>query len=168
MTSRTTRRGFLKASATAAVSTTACARGKTDHRSEVAPGNPPAPTPAPTDTVDIETTVNGKTHALKVGPDDSALELVRDRIGLKGAKLGCGHGACGACAMKVDGVPVATCMLPATSLHRTKVTTVEGLASSSGLHPVQRAFMAEDALQCGFLHPRVRRGSDRVLRCVAG
>ncbi len=105
----------------------------------------------PSETTIVRTTVNGRAESLEVGADDTALEVVRDRLGLKGAKEGCGHGACGACAIHLDGTPVASCLLPATALARRAVTTIEGLGPA--LHPVQRAFLAEDALQCGFCTP---------------
>lgn len=99
----------------------------------------------------LHTTVNGQACTSEVEPDESALGFLRERLGLTGAKLGCGHGACGACVVRLDGVPVASCLLPATSLHGRAVTTVEGLGPP--LHPVQRAFMAADALQCGYCTP---------------
>lgn len=95
--------------------------------------------------------VNGTARDVDVHPDETAVELVRDRLGLTGSKEVCGAGTCGACTMLVDGVAVAACLYPATSLEGRSVTTVEGLGST--LHPVQRAFMAEDALQCGFCTP---------------
>ncbi|MFY0538074.1 (2Fe-2S)-binding protein [Nannocystis pusilla] len=85
---------------------------------------------------------------------------MRSDLGLTGCKESCGHGACGACSVLLDDVPVAACLLPAVALHRRRLTTVEGLAPAGELHPVQRAFMAEDALQCGFA-PRLRRRSQR-------
>ena len=98
----------------------------------------------------IRVDVNARRRELEVDPEASALTVVRDTLGLRGAKLGCGHGACGACTVLVDGAPTASCLLPATSLHERMLTTVEGLATAGALHPVQRAFMAEDALQCGY------------------
>ena len=95
--------------------------------------------------------VNGEVHELDVHPDETAVEVVRDRIGLTGSKVVCGAGTCGACTMLVDGVPVAGCLFPASSLEGRALQTVEGLGPD--LHPIQRAFMAEDALQCGFCTP---------------
>ncbi|MCH9681710.1 MAG: molybdopterin-dependent oxidoreductase [Deltaproteobacteria bacterium] len=146
----TTRRGFLRGTigtASAAIVTTAdagCSKELTTERGTSAVPQTPAQ-----ERVDVSTKVNGQTHRLEVHPDDSALDVVRSQLGLTGCKLGCGHGACGACTMQVDGTPVATCLLPATSLHGRAVTTVEGVGAG-GLHPVQRAFMAEDAMQCGY------------------
>lgn len=120
---------------------------------ERAPADAPASPPPPASAQRIELTLNGAAKSLDIDPELSALELVRDGLGLTGCKQGCGHGACGACTTLLDGAPVATCLLPATALHRRALTTVEGLAAPGELHPVQRAFMAEDALQCGFCTP---------------
>lgn len=154
---RPTRRDFLRGSATGATAaavvatTPGCAHegGPDALRTELGAG-------APVDDggrVPVEATVNGKTVALSADADDSALEVVRSQLRLTGCKLACGHGACGACTMQLDGTPVTTCILPATSLHGRKVTTVEGLAVGGKLHPVQRAFMAHDGLQCGYCTP---------------
>ncbi|HJS75778.1 MAG TPA: 2Fe-2S iron-sulfur cluster-binding protein, partial [Burkholderiales bacterium] len=88
---------------------------------------------------------------LAVPAEESAVELLRDRLNLTGTKLVCGEGVCGACTVLVDGVPMASCLLPASALDGRAVTTVEGLGSE--LHPVQRAFIAHDALQCGYCTP---------------
>ena len=146
---KSTRRGFLQGSIGAAVATS-CARDSLT--GEVAKG-PAAPAPEAAERVRLSTSVNGKAASLDVHPDDSALDVVRTRLGLTGCKKGCGHGSCGACTMQLDGTPVATCLLPATSLEGREVTTVEGIAGAKGLHPVQRAFMAEDGLQCGYCTP---------------
>ena len=129
-----TRRGFL-GGALVSGGLLASASGK---------GVTPAVDPA------VRTHVNGEPLEL-TSSDETALEALRS-AGLTGPKLGCGHGACGACAVLLDGEPVNTCILPSTSLHGREVRTVEGLGSS-GLHAVQRAFLAEDALQCGYCTP---------------
>jgi xanthine dehydrogenase YagR molybdenum-binding subunit len=116
-------------------------------------GHSAAPPEPSTRLVPIRVKVNAKPRNLEVDADTSALELVRGQLGLRGSKLACGHGVCGACTMLVDGAPVAACLLPATSLHERSLTTIEGLTGAGGLHPVQRAFMAEDALQCGYCTP---------------
>lgn len=109
----------------------------------------PAPSDAP-DTVRVKTTVNGEAHDLKVDPDALAVHTLRHDLKKTGTKLCCGAGTCGACTVLVDGAPIASCLLPATALHGAQITTVEGLG---GTHPVQRAFLAEDALQCGYCTP---------------
>ena len=149
------RRGFLRgALATGAATSAVGAAGQAE-------AAPPEEAPAPEalvgrDAVAVSTTVNGQPHALTVHPDDVALHVLRERLGLTGAKEACGHGACGACTALVDGAPHATCLLPAVALEGREVTTVEGLprgAVGADLHPVQRAFLAHDALQCGFCTP---------------
>ncbi len=100
--------------------------------------------------------------SIRLHDDDSALELIRDRLGLTGAKEACGHGACGACTVLVDGVPKVSCIQPASHLHGHEVVTIEGLSGPqdpakpldiAAMHPVQRAFLAEDGLQCGYCTP---------------
>lgn len=100
----------------------------------------------------VSFTCNGETIRLDAGPWDSALSMVRDQLGLTGPKLGCGQGACGACAIELDGIPVSACLLPATALEGKSVRTVEGFGVGE-LHPIQRAFVAYDAMQCGFCTP---------------
>lgn len=147
----TTRRRLLGGTlGTAAAATTGCARPKP--ASEQAHVDPSAAPPVAAATR-VEAEINGVARALDVDAEGSALALVRDTLDLTGSKRACGHGACGACTMLIDGEPTVTCLLPATALHGRKVTTVEGLAKGELLHPVQRAFMAEDALQCGFCTP---------------
>ncbi|MCA9653681.1 MAG: molybdopterin-dependent oxidoreductase [Myxococcales bacterium] len=150
----TTRRGFLRASiGTAAGASLVADAGCSRPLVERAEGSaaPQAPTH---ERVAVSTTVNGEARQLEVHPDDSTLEVVRNELKLTGGKLGCGHGACGACTMQLDGTPVVTCLLPATALEGRSLTTIEGVTKASGgLHPVQKAFMAEDALQCGYCTP---------------
>jgi CO/xanthine dehydrogenase Mo-binding subunit/aerobic-type carbon monoxide dehydrogenase small subunit (CoxS/CutS family) len=97
-------------------------------------------------------TINGKSAALPDDRDAMLVDVIRDGVGLTGTKLVCGSGVCGACTVLLDGAPVASCLLPAQAAAGKSVTTVEGIAAS-GLHPVQKAFMAHDALQCGFCTP---------------
>ncbi len=111
--------------------------------------------PSPTsDDVLVKTTVNGEVHELRVDPDELAVHTLRG-LGKTGTKLCCGAGTCGACTVLVNGAPQVSCLLPATALHGAEITTVEGIAAThpSGAHPVQRAFLAEDALQCGYCTP---------------
>jgi aerobic-type carbon monoxide dehydrogenase small subunit (CoxS/CutS family) len=95
--------------------------------------------------------VNGGRHVLDVPPTRRLLAVLRDDLALTGPKHGCGEGACGACAVLLDGVPVASCLLPVAAVEGRAVTTIEGLAERA--RPLQEAFVAEDALQCGFCTP---------------
>ena len=99
----------------------------------------------------VQVSVNGERRELEVRAEETAVEVLRDRLGLTGAKLVCGEGVCGACTVLLDGVPVASCLLPATALEGHAVVTVEGFGPD--FHPVQRAFIARDALQCGYCTP---------------
>ncbi|WP_159943224.1 MULTISPECIES: molybdopterin-dependent oxidoreductase [unclassified Nocardiopsis] len=94
--------------------------------------------------------VNGSSSPAPDSPQTTAAEHLRDQLGLTGTKIACGTGVCGACTVLVDGAPTASCLLPADRLEGREVTTVEGLG---GDHPVQRAFAAHDALQCGYCTP---------------
>jgi xanthine dehydrogenase YagR molybdenum-binding subunit len=97
-------------------------------------------------------TINGRVEPLPDDPDALLVEVVRDRLHLTGTKLVCGAGVCGACTVLVDGAPVVSCLMPAQAAAGKAITTVEGIGAAR-LHPVQRAFMAHDALQCGFCTP---------------
>src|SRR5919108_724005 len=99
----------------------------------------------------IRFTVNGAAREAEVRAEESAAELLRDRLGLTGTKLVCGEGVCGACTVLVDGTPLTSCLLPASALDGRSIATVEGFGPE--LHPVQRAFIAHDALQCGYCTP---------------
>ncbi|MBM3796123.1 MAG: (2Fe-2S)-binding protein [Acidobacteria bacterium] len=95
-------------------------------------------------------TVNGTPQALRIPANTLLLDLLRDRIGLKGAKVGCSRGVCGACTVLVDGQPVAGCSTFAFQAQGAMVETIEGLARDGALHPVQQAFIDHAALQCGY------------------
>jgi xanthine dehydrogenase YagR molybdenum-binding subunit len=97
-------------------------------------------------------TINGRIEPLPDDPDALLIDVVREALNLTGTKLVCGAGVCGACTVLVDGVPVVSCLMPARSAADRSVTTVEGIGAAK-LHPVQKAFMAHDALQCGFCTP---------------
>ncbi len=94
--------------------------------------------------------VNGRVRDADVPAGTSLLSVLRDDLGLTGTRYGCGQGACGACYVLADGQPVAACMLSAEEAVGKTLVTVEGLAHGETLHPVQRAFLAEDAMQCGY------------------
>ncbi|WP_260329865.1 (2Fe-2S)-binding protein [Actinoplanes lutulentus] len=101
----------------------------------------------------VSLTVNGARHATTVDNRTSLLDLLREHLGLTGSKKGCNAGACGACTVLVDGRRVVSCLTLAVRLNGADVTTVEGLADGDLLHPLQQAFIDQDALQCGFCTP---------------
>ena len=94
--------------------------------------------------------INGVRKEVGAAPDTPLLYVLRNDLGLAGTRFGCGGGQCGACFVLLDGRPMASCDLPASFAVGKKVTTVEGLGSNGGLHPVQRALIAEQAAQCGY------------------
>ena len=94
--------------------------------------------------------VNGTARELRIDPRVSLLTALRDHLHLTGAKQGCNQGACGACTVLVDGERINSCLALAAQYDGCEITTVEGLAADHELHPLQRAFIAEDGLQCGF------------------
>jgi xanthine dehydrogenase YagT iron-sulfur-binding subunit len=104
--------------------------------------------------IPVNLTVNGTRHAITLDPRSSLLDVLRERLALTGAKKGCDHGQCGACTVHVDGRRVVSCLMLALQVDGRHVTTIEGLASAGGeLHPMQQAFVAHDALQCGYCTP---------------
>jgi len=108
----------------------------------------------PIATVPTRMVVNGAAHTLALDPRSSLLDVLREELGLTGAKKGCDHGQCGACTVHVDGRRVASCLTPAVQADSRRVTTIEGLSPEDGdLHPMQQAFIDHDALQCGYCTP---------------
>jgi len=100
--------------------------------------------------VKLALTVNGERRDVDVPPNTSLLSVLRDDLGLTGTRYGCGRGQCGACYVLADSRAVASCLITADQATRMEITTVEGLARTGGLTPVQQAFVDEDALQCGY------------------
>jgi aerobic-type carbon monoxide dehydrogenase small subunit (CoxS/CutS family) len=94
--------------------------------------------------------VNGETHALDIEDEMPLLWAIRGEIGLTGTKYGCGMAQCGACTVLVDGKPVRSCLLPASSAQGREITTIEGLSAGGTLNKVQQAWIAEDVPQCGY------------------
>jgi carbon-monoxide dehydrogenase small subunit len=100
--------------------------------------------------------LNGESVQLEVEPHLTLLQLLRDKLELKGAKEGCGMGECGACTVLLNGNPVNSCIFPALEVDGKSVTTIEGLTDAQGnLHPIQKAFIEYGAVQCGFCSPGV-------------
>ncbi len=95
-------------------------------------------------------TINGAKREVDVARNATLLSVLRDDLALTGTRYGCGRGQCGACYVMVDGRAVASCLLPVDQASGAEITTVEGLASGDVLHPLQEAFIAEDAMQCGY------------------
>jgi carbon-monoxide dehydrogenase small subunit len=105
------------------------------------------------DRIAIRLTVNGRSVQVDVAPSETLLTLLREELGLTGAKDGCGEGECGACTVLLDGEPVNACLVLAAQADGHEVLTIEGLAAEGELHPVQRAFVEDGAVQCGFCTP---------------
>ena len=97
--------------------------------------------------------VNGKDYCEVVDGDMRLLDLLRDRLGLIGTKEGCGEGECGACTIIMDGETVNSCLVMAFQAQGSEIITIEGLEKNGVLHPVQRAFIEEGSVQCGFCIP---------------
>ncbi|MFG2550762.1 (2Fe-2S)-binding protein [Streptomyces sp. NPDC048581] len=101
----------------------------------------------------VSLTVNGERHTVTVDNRTSLLDLLREHLGLTGSKKGCNAGACGACTVLVDGRRVNSCLTLTVRLEGAEVTTIEGLANGDQLHPLQQAFIDQDAFQCGYCTP---------------
>ncbi len=97
--------------------------------------------------------VNGARVEVQAEPGENLLWVLREKLGLTGAKYGCGEGQCGACTVLVEGRPRRSCITPLSQVEDRKIVTIEGLAKEDALHPVQQAFLEADALQCGYCTP---------------
>ena len=101
----------------------------------------------------VTTTINGDTVEFACDPHESLLDVLRNRLGLSGAKEGCGTGDCGACSVQVDGRVVCSCLVLGVEAEGREIETVEGLATGTELHPLQSKFLEHAALQCGVCTP---------------
>jgi nicotinate dehydrogenase subunit A len=110
-------------------------------------------------------TVNGRAQAVDADPDEPLLYVLRGELRLSGARYGCGVGQCGACTVLCDGAPLRSCLVPAASLVGRSITTVEGLRAADGSpHPLQSAFLAEQAGQCAYCIPGMIMTAAGLLR----
>jgi aerobic-type carbon monoxide dehydrogenase small subunit (CoxS/CutS family) len=103
--------------------------------------------------VSIALTVNGQAHTVSSDPSRPLLDVLREDLGLTGCKFGCGERQCGACTVLIDGRPAFSCVTRVASAKGRKIETIEGLSEGDKLHPVQEAFLADGALQCGYCTP---------------
>jgi aerobic-type carbon monoxide dehydrogenase small subunit (CoxS/CutS family) len=108
----------------------------------------------------ISLTINGKPQRVDAPPDEALLALLRNRLDLTGTKYGCGEGQCGACTVLIDGQATTSCNTKVSEAVGKKIVTIEGIAPSGGLHPVQAAFLEAEAFQCGYCTPGM------VVACV--
>lgn len=106
----------------------------------------------------IDFILNGQPRTVRTAPDRSLLEVLREDLEMTGTKYGCGESQCGACTVLVDGVAIRSCVRSVESVSGKKLTTIEGLSAAGKLHPVQEAFLAEKAYQCGYCIPGMIMG----------
>jgi len=144
-TSGFNRRKFIAASAGTAVAP-AIAKAADSSTNPVVAQNLAAP-------VDVTLDVNGVKKSLMIDPRTTVLDALREHAGLTGSKKGCDHGQCGACTVWIDGRRVLSCLTLAISAQGQPITTIEGLAQGDQLHPMQQAFIDQDAFQCGYCTP---------------
>jgi len=156
---RLSRRSFLKG--TGAVSAGVAALEVALTRVGEAAESPAGPEVLGPDAAPLALRVNGVARKVSIEPRATLAEVLRGPLGLTGTKIGCDRGACSACTVLIDGVPVASCSILAVDVGDRAITTIEGLARDGALHPVQAAFVAHDALQCGFCTPGL------ILSCAA-
>jgi len=159
MTGRITRRTFLKG--TGAALTGAAMPGGGLRAADAPAARGVNGQAARSGAVAVSINVNGIERTLEIEPQATLAEILRGPLDLTGTKIGCNRGACSACTVWVDRVPVASCMMLAADVGERKVVTIEGLARGDELHPVQSAFIAHDAIQCGFCTPGL------VMSCAA-
>jgi len=140
------RRAFLSAAAGTAVAVPLTARGA---------GAPAKPTEAqdPSLPVNVTLRVNGEDRTVSMDARTTVLDALREHLGLTGSKKGCDHGQCGACTVLIEGRRVLSCLTLALVAQGKEITTIEGLGKEKQLHPMQQAFIDQDAFQCGYCTP---------------
>ncbi len=114
--------------------------------------------------MEIRLTVNGVERVVEVSSSASLVELLREGLGLRGTKVGCGRGECGACTVLLDGEPVHSCLVFAAQCDGREVTTIEGLGDGEEIDRIQRAFVEAGAVQCGFCTPGMIMSAHALLR----
>ncbi len=124
--------------------------------------------------------LNGKKMTMEILPNISLLDLLRDHLGLTGAKKGCETGECGACTVLMNGKAVNSCIVLAPQINGKEIQTIEGVGTESSLHPLQRAFVEKGAVQCGFCTPgmlmslkalydeKAKAGREEIKRAISG
>ena len=112
----------------------------------------------------IELHINGDSYGVLVSPNNTLLEVLREKLGLMGTKRGCDLGACGACTVLIDGAAALSCLMLALDAVGKEVTTIEGLSETGELHPLQKAFVDQGALQCGFCTPGMIMTAQAILQ----
>jgi len=149
------RRGFITTVGAGALGAAALSRAGASPPSVVADAAEPTP---------IALRINGRLHKLLVEPRWTLLFVIRDLLGLTGTKVGCERGECGACTVLLDGKPRYACLTLAVEAQGAEITTLEGLMHGEELGPVQQAFLAEDAYQCGYCTPGQIVAAEGLLR----
>lgn len=146
---RSTRRTFLSRLGTVGLLATAGPVTTTFAQPAVKDQGPPSAADSK-DAIPVSLRVNGKKHDLRIDPRTSLLDCLREHLHLTGSKKGCDHGQCGACTVHINGRRVNSCLCLAAMHEGDEITTVEGIGQPENLHPVQAAFVACDAYQCGY------------------
>lgn len=114
--------------------------------------------------IDIKIQVNGNWHELAVNPGDRLIDVLRDQLDLTGTKEGCGEGECGACTVNLNGKAVLSCLVLAAQADSGTILTIEGLQKGSKLHPLQKAFVSEAAVQCGYCTPGMIMAANPMIK----
>ncbi|WP_407159131.1 (2Fe-2S)-binding protein [Bradyrhizobium sp. STM 3557] len=140
------RRAFLTGAAGTAVAIPLTARAANEPSQAAVAQDPAAP-------VQVTLRINGESRTLALDARTTVLDALREHAGLTGSKKGCDHGQCGACTVLLDGQRVLSCLTLALAAEGREITTIEGLAAGGKLHPMQQAFIDQDAFQCGYCTP---------------